>query len=178
MWTDRKNVVNKQWTWKTTGASASLTGVGISGTLIKADAQHCQELVGHIQDRRAMYRLVDAEQWDHVRTSIDSIRVYAKNAQYLPDSAEARKSIDRIRRACVDFADAFDNYGYDEGVMKVSLLALRKRIGVEVLALVEKYNLDTELDLAEYRESGVRTLKSWFKREPWELSDPDSEFVQ
>ncbi|MFC9832567.1 hypothetical protein ACFVKB_01880 [Rhodococcus sp. NPDC127530] len=171
-------MANRQWTWKPTGASASATGGGISGTYVKSDAQYCQELVGVIQDRRAMYRPVDAEQWGLVRTSIDSIRVYAKNAQYLPGSDEARKSIGRIRRACVDFADDFDNYGHDEEIMKVSLLALRKRIGVEVLALVEKYNLDTDLDLAEYRESGLKTLLSWFKREPWELADPDSEFAQ
>ncbi|AII05163.1 hypothetical protein [Rhodococcus opacus] len=171
-------MANKQWTWKATGASASLTGGGVSGTFVKSDAQQCQELVGVIQDRRAMYQPVDEEQWDFVRSSVDAIRTYSRNAQYLPSSDEARKAIGRIRRACSDFANDFDRYGHDEKIMKVSLLALRKRIGVELLALVEKYDLDTDLDLAEYRESGLKTLLGWFKREPWQLADPNSDFAQ
>ncbi|WP_395817855.1 hypothetical protein [Curtobacterium flaccumfaciens] len=105
----------------------------------------------------------------HVLESVQEVRAYAVQAQYLPASKMAQGAIKEIARACRDYVTAAKP-GADQQILEVALLALRKRIGVQLLALVEKYDLECDLDLAEYLADGIGILESWMSKEPYELA--------
>lgn len=159
----------KRHKWVPTGFSASTTGGGVSGALIISDAQHCQNVVAFVDDRRFMSAGPRDEISSHVLESVQAVRAYAVNAQFLPGSKMAQASIKEIARACRDYVSSAKP-GTDQQILEVALLALRKRIGVQLLALVEKYDLDCDLDLTEFRADGVEILEGWMRQEPYEVA--------
>lgn len=168
----------RRYTWLPTGFSASFTGGGVSGTLITSDAQKCQELVGFIQDKRVMWAPFVDEYGPHALKSVEDIRHYAMSARYLVGSRTTQVAIGEIQAAARDFMSTYTytekNPGRDDELLAIALEAFRLRIGSRVLALVEKYQLHTDLDLRDYRDNGVLLLQSWFKDEQWSLENPSA----
>ncbi|MCU1578880.1 MAG: hypothetical protein JWP19_1084 [Rhodoglobus sp.] len=157
-----------QRTWLPTGFSASLTGGGIAGTWIESDAQICQKLAGYVEDKRFMFDAVRSEYGDHVFLSVQNVREYAVQAQYLPRSRTSQAAIKEIRRACRAYVSSVGR-DPDAETLDVALLAIRRRIGSSLLALVEKYDLECDLDLSDYREDGIEILNGWMRKEPYDL---------
>lgn len=155
-----------QYTWMPSGFSASLAGAGISGTWIKSDASICQGFVDYVVDKRFVADDVRHEISDHVLISVQRVREYSVQSMHLPRSATARQAMKKVADACRDYARGASPSA-DQATLDVALLALRKRIGTELVALVTKYSLDCDLDLAPYVEDGVDVLERWMREEPY-----------
>jgi hypothetical protein len=136
---------------------------------VQSDGHICQQLVDYIDDKRFMFAGPREEISDHVRQSVDNVRKYAVNAQRLPSSRTSQAAIKEIARACRDYVSTTRD-DPDQHLLEVALAALRKRIGTEIVALAEKYNLDCDLDLSAYRDDAVRVLERWFEVEPYPLA--------
>lgn len=157
-----------QYTWMPSGFSASLTGGGVSGTWIKSDASICQGFVDYVADKRFVIDDIRNEVSDHVLASVQKVREYSVHSMHLPRSKTARQSMKKIADACRDYVRGA-TASADHETLDVALLALRKRIGSELVALVTKYSLDCDLDLTPYTEDGVEVLERWMREEPYEV---------
>ncbi|WP_336633323.1 MULTISPECIES: hypothetical protein [unclassified Microbacterium] len=146
--------MGSQYTWMPSGFSASLTGGGVSGTWIKSDASICQGFVDYVADKRFVIDDIRNEVSDHVLASVRKVREYSVQSMHLLRSETARQSMKRIADACRDYVRGATPIA-DHETLGVALLALRKRIGSELVALVTKYSLDCDLDLTPYTEDGV-----------------------
>lgn len=160
--------MGKQYTWLPTGFSASLTGGGVSGTLVKSDQSICQAFVDYVADKRFVTDDIRTEVGDHVFQSVQNVRNYAVQAMHLPRSRTARQSMKNVANACRDYVRGVSG-DVDQPTLEVALLALRKRIGVELVALVTKYSLDCDVDLTEFRDDGIEVLERWMREEPYEV---------
>jgi predicted transposase YbfD/YdcC len=167
----------RQHSWRPTGFTLSATGVGVSGALITSDAMHCQKVVAFIDDKRFMTGRLADEISDHVRQSVQEVRAYCVNAQYLPTDPIARSAIKEIARATRQYIQTATPGAHPQ-ILEAGLLALRKRIGVQLLALVEKYNLECDIDLAEFREDGVALLEKWFRADPYPLAQGPNDVLR
>lgn len=162
-----ESVVN-QYTWMPSGFSASFTGVGLSGTWVKSDASICQGFVDYVVDKRFVIDDARDEISDHVLISVQKVRDYSVHSMHLPRSKTARQSMKRVADACRDYARGATSSA-DQATLDVALLALRKRIGTELVALVTKYSLDCDIDLSPYVEDGVDVLERWMRDEPYSV---------
>lgn len=105
----------------------------------------------------------------HVLESVQKVREYSVQSMHLPRSKTARQAMKKVADACRDYVRGATPTA-DQPTLNVALLALRKRIGVELVALVTKYSLDCDLDLAPYTDDGIEVLESWMREEPYELA--------
>lgn len=144
------------------------SGGSVAGTWVESDALICQKLISLIEDKRFMFEAMANEVPDHVRDSVQQLRVAAVAAQDAPDSATSRKLIKEIGAACRGYITAVDA-STDHGIMEIALLSLRKQIGRNCIALVERYSLVCGLDLSDYRESGIIVLQQWLDKGHWDL---------
>ena len=158
----------KHRTWLPTGFSASLTGGGVAGTWIESDAHICQKLVAHIEDKRFMFEDPYREQFEHVFLSVQDVRKYAVAARFEPQSKSAQEAIKDIATACREYVAATG--GTPDRMLIQELFDLQARIGASLFALVEKYDLECDLDLSKYRADGVEILEAWMRDDPYELA--------
>jgi hypothetical protein len=156
------------YSWVPSGFSASVAGGGISGTWIQSDTSICQGFVDYVSDKRFVTDDIRSEISDHVLASVQKVREYSVQAMHLPRSKTARQSMKRVAEACRDYVRAATP-GSDQEILDVALRALRKRVGAELVALVTKYSLDCDLDLALFREDGIEVLERWMREEPYEV---------
>ncbi len=160
--------MGKHYTWMPSGFSASATGGGVSGTWIKSDTSICQGFVDYVADKRFVTDDIRSEVSDHVLQSVQKVREYSVQSMHLPRSKTARQSMKKVADACRDYVRSATPSA-DQEILDVALRALRKRIGAELVALVTKYSLDCDLDLALYAEDGVEVLERWMRDEPYEV---------
>jgi len=160
--------MGRHYTWMPSGFSASATGAGVSGTWVKSDGAICQAFVDYVADKRFVTDDARREVSDHVRQSVQRVREYSVQSMHLPRSKTARQSMKKVADACRDYVRGATSTA-DQETLDIALQALRKRIGAEFVALVTKYSLDCDLNLARYKEDGVEVLERWMREEPYEI---------
>ena len=103
----------------------------------------------------------DREVSTHVLESVQNVRVYAVNAQHAPASRQASQAIREVARACRGYMTTTTSNA-DQQTLSIALYSLRKRIGTQLLALCERFDLEIDLDLTPYEQNGVEILAKWF----------------
>lgn len=139
------------------GGSASLTGAGLSTTLVTTDEQHLQVLSDVIDDKRVFWAAWDVENVNHVRESILEVRKLATATRSLCESKEASEIAAHIATACRTFIADFDPGSVDPRVSRAQLEALRKSVRSEIARAREVFhislpdNLDIKTEELELR---------------------------
>jgi hypothetical protein len=119
--------------------------------------------VSQVENKRFMWEDLVREDYSHVFASVQDLRSIAVVAQDGPGSAGARKRIKDIGQACRKFATA---YGTLQGKsLELSFLTLREVIGRNTAALVGRYELDFDEDLAPFEENAIKIIEDWVQSE-------------
>lgn len=135
-----------------TGASAGLTGGGVSAALVQTDGAHLQELVDFIDGRGAFYYSIDLEVPDQVVTSVLEVRKMAgakKSAVESEEAAEVAQSIETACRVfCRDFNPGRPGHPADDTkLMAAQLDALRRSVSRDMAFAVLAFGLAVPMNL-------------------------------
>lgn len=148
-----------------TGGGVSLTGASVSTSLVPTDAQHCQVLVGFIDDKDVFTAPFHREVPVFALDSVEQVRKIATGTRSLVDSVEVEEEVKHIAAACRTFMREY-RAGEPDEVFETCLAAMRAEVGESVAVLVKLLALrpPTNFDVGPYEHRATEILDGWMSR--------------
>lgn len=129
-----------------TGVSASLTGGGVSTSLVQTDGSYLRTLVSLIDNKAAFFDPVHLEAPGRLVDSVKEVRTLATATQSSVESKEAEELAFAIADACRVFMRDFDE-SMDPAVWQGVLTALRIVVNRHAALAVSVFHVPTPRNL-------------------------------
>lgn len=148
-----------------TGVSGSLTGGGISTSLIQSDESYLRVLTTLIDNKAAFFEPVHQENPGRLVDSVKEVRTLAVATQSSVESEEAEELAFAIADACRVFMRDFDE-SMDPSVWHGVLTAMRLVVNRHVALAVLTFGVPTprNLDLQAQDDTVQLMLEHWRRR--------------